>query len=163
MLARGAGCLRGQAGAGAGAGAAAQASVGTVAREPWVVGPDGLDPAGAVGRWLARQRVVPADVRLFASSGSALPAVARGQGVGPALLHTVRAELRSGSLVRIPVVGTPLEERWHATTLGHDRLPAAAALQRYLTTPEATQALVSGAAGTPATRMRLSVSITLWS
>lgn len=143
---------------------ASRVGVATVARVPWLVGPDGLDPAGALGRWLARQHVVPPDVRLFASSGSALAAVARGEGVGAALLHTVRAELRSGSLVRLPVVGTPLEERWHATTLGHDRLPAAAsALQRYLTTPDATQALVSGTAGTPATRMRPSVYVTLWS
>lgn len=138
--------------------------MGAVAREPWLVGPDGLDPAGALGRWLTRQRVVPPDVRLFTSSGGALAAIARGGGVGPALLHTVRAELRTGSLVRLPVAGTPLEERWHATTLGQDRLPAAAsALQRFLTTPVATQALVSGAQGSPATRMRPSVYITLWS
>lgn len=138
-----------------------------LATEPWLVGPDGLDPSGAVGRWLARQRVLPRDVRVFASSGSALAAVARGQGVGLAILHTVRADLRGGTLVVLPVQGTPLDERWSATTLGHDRLPdAASALQRLLTTPEATQAIVSGPSGpsgTPPARMRPSVYVTLWS
>ena len=49
-------------------------------------------------------------------------------------------------------------ELWHASTLGLGRaLPAALALQRFATTPEATQAI---AARRPAPRRK--VHVTLW-
>jgi len=52
---------------------------------------------------------------------------------------------------------------WHASTLGLGRaLPAALALQRLATTPEATQAISSGRAGAVSTCVRPKVHTTLW-
>ena len=64
------------------------------------------------------------------------------------LAHSVVDEVRRRALVRLDVRGTPIVEMWHASTLGLGRaLPAALALQRFATTPEATQAISSGRAG----------------
>ena len=71
--------------------------------------------------------------------------------------------IRRRSLVRLDVRGTPIVELWHASTLGLGRaLPAALALQRFATTPEATQAISSGRAGTASARARPAVHVTLW-
>ena len=51
--------------------------------------------------------------------------------------------------------------REHARASGR-ALPAALALQRFATTPEATQAISSGRAGTVSTRARPAVHVTLW-
>jgi hypothetical protein len=75
----------------------------------------------------------------------------------------VLAEARRRVLVRIDVRGTPIVELWYASTLGLDRaLPAALAMQRFATTPEATQAMSTGRAGTTSTRTRPAVHVTLW-
>jgi hypothetical protein len=56
-----------------------------------------------------------------------------------------------------------MTELWHASTLGLGRaLPAALALQRFATTPEATQAMSAGRAGATTTRSRPAVHVTLW-
>jgi LysR family transcriptional regulator, low CO2-responsive transcriptional regulator len=75
----------------------------------------------------------------------------------------VVTELRRRVLVRLDVRGTPLTELWHASTLGLGRaLPAALALQRFATTPEATQAMSAGRAGATTGRSRRAVHVTLW-
>lgn len=59
--------------------------------------------------------------------------------------------------------GTPIIDMWHASTLGLGRaLPIALALQRFATTPEATQAVSTGRAGSAPTRLRSGVHVTLW-
>ncbi|MGZ4108076.1 MAG: hypothetical protein ACXVP7_00155, partial [Actinomycetota bacterium] len=63
----------------------------------------------------------------------------------------------------LDVRGTPITEMGHASTLGLDRaLPAALALQRFTTTPEATQAISTGRAGVVSARARPKVHVTLW-
>jgi hypothetical protein len=53
---------------------------------------------------------------------------------------------------------------WFAATLGADRpSPEAAALRRYVTTPDATQAIVARPGGVPAGRFRPPVYVTIWS
>ena len=69
------------------------------------------------------------------------------------LAHAVVDEVRRRALVRLDVRGTPIVEMWHASTLGLGRaLPAALALQRFATTPEATQAISTGRAGAVSSR-----------
>jgi hypothetical protein len=81
-----------------------------------------------------------------------------------AIAHTVLDPLRRGSLVRLDVAGTPREAMWHAATLPADRrAPAADALHRFVTTPEATQAIVARPGGVPAGRFRPPVYVTIWS
>jgi hypothetical protein len=81
-----------------------------------------------------------------------------------AMASMVGAELRRRALVRLDVAGTPMLEMWHASTLGFGRaVPAALALQRFATSPEATQAIATGRAGTASARARPRPHVTLWS
>ncbi|MGZ4193854.1 MAG: hypothetical protein ACXVRW_15480, partial [Solirubrobacteraceae bacterium] len=98
-----------------------------------------------------------------APAGGGAPAAA-GDGVVLTLAHTAIEELRRRALTRIDVRGTPMLEMWHASTLGFGRaLPAALALQRFATSPEATQAISSGRAGSASSRARPRPHVTLWS
>ena len=100
----------------------------------------------------------------YTSHAAAVAAAAAGDGVVLTLAHTVIEELRRRALTRIDVRGTPMLEMWHASTLGFGRaLPAALALQRFATSPEATQAISTGRAGTASSRARPRPHVTLWS
>lgn len=135
----------------------------TLARERWVIGPQEIDPTTAVGLFFARTGLEPRDIAPYTSHAAGVAAAAAGEGIMLALAHAAIDALRRRSLVRLDVRGTPIDEMWHASTLGLGRaLPAALALQRVATTPEATQAMSSGRAGTASTRSRPAVHVTLW-
>jgi DNA-binding transcriptional LysR family regulator len=134
-----------------------------LAGERWLVGPSGADGTTAVGSFLERHRLAPDDVRAFPSHAAAVMGAEAGRGVALTVAHTVMDELRRGTLVRLDVRGTPLEELWSATTLGPERRPElASALRRYITTPEATQAMLARSSDVPAGRFRPPVYVTLW-
>jgi len=134
-----------------------------LAGERWVIGPQEIDPTTGVGLFFARQRLSPRDIAPYTSHAAAIAAAAAGEGIMLALAHSVIDAIRRRSLVRLDVRGTPIDEMWHASTLGLGRaLPAALALQRFATTPEATQAMSTGRAGTASTRSRPAVHVTLW-
>jgi DNA-binding transcriptional LysR family regulator len=121
-----------------------------LARERWLAGE--LDPTTGTGRFLARHGLGPEVV----ACDDPLAAAAAGEGIVLALAH----EAHRRGLVRLDVRGTPVVELWHASTLGLGRaLPAALALQRFATTPEATQAISTGRTGGVARR---NVHVTLW-
>lgn len=129
----------------------------------WLLGPGDLDPATATGRFLTRLGLVGNDAPAFRSHAAAIAAAAGGEGILVTLAHSVIDEVRRRALVRLDVRGTPLVERWHASTLGLGRaLPAALAFQRFATTPEATQAVASGRTGRVSARARPAVHVTLW-
>jgi LysR family transcriptional regulator, low CO2-responsive transcriptional regulator len=89
--------------------------------------------------------------------------VAAGRGIALAIAHTVLDELRRGMLVRLPVRGTPVEGLWYASALRAERrTPAAWALRRFVTSPEATHALLARPGGVAAGRYRPAVHVTLW-
>ncbi len=135
-----------------------------LAGERWLVGPDGTGSHTDVGRFLAAARVGPADVRAFPSEAAALDATVAGEGVMLAVAHTIGDELRRRALVRLDVAGTPADGLWYASTLAADRRSAGAwALRRFVTTPEATQAMLARRGGVPAERVRPAVYTTLWS
>ena len=127
----------------------------------WLAGPGGFDPGSAEARWASglAERPVPEAVDCEAA---ALDAARAGQGVVLALAHLVAGDLRRGSLVRLPVDGTPVEGMWWATVPGQGRATGPArALQRFLTTPDATSALL--ARSRRAGRARPTVRVELWS
>jgi molybdate transport repressor ModE-like protein len=131
-------------------------------RSHWLSGPSQTDSSTALAQLVIRARAGD-DVVAFPSQAAALAAVASGQGVAPALVHTVAEELRRGALVRLDVPGTPREQLWHASTLGPGLHPhVAAMLRRFITTPEATHAILSRSGGTNAKRFRPPVYITIW-
>jgi DNA-binding transcriptional LysR family regulator len=135
-----------------------------LADERWLLGPPELDPTTGAGLLFARAGFEPAEVVGYTSHAAAVAAAAAGDGVVLTLAHNVIAELRRRALTRIDVRGTPMLEMWHASTLGFGRaLPAALALQRFATSPEATQAISTGRAGTASSRARPRPHVTLWS
>jgi len=135
----------------------------SLAGERWLVGPPDVDPTTTAGLFFARNGLEPRDIFAYTSHAAAIAAAAAGEGIILALTHSVIDAIRRRSLVRIDVRGTPILELWHASTLGLGRaLPAALALQRFATTPEATHAMSSGRAGTASARARPAVHVTLW-
>ncbi len=134
-----------------------------LASERWLIGPPDIDPTTASGLFFARHGVQPRDVATYGSHAAAIAAAAAGEGLILTLVHSVVGEVRRRALVRLDVRATPIVELWHASTLGLGRaLPAALALQRFATAPEATQAMTSGRAGAISSRSRPAVHVTLW-
>jgi DNA-binding transcriptional LysR family regulator len=142
--------------------AAPGAPVGDMSGARWLAGPGGFDPGSAEARWAASLDRPPVPEAVDCEA-AALDAARAGKGVVLALAHLVAADLRRGSLVRLPVEGTPVEGMWWATTPGSGRATGPArALQRFLTTPDATSALLARPprrAGRP----RPTVRVELWS
>jgi DNA-binding transcriptional LysR family regulator len=132
--------------------------------QPWLVGPSGADPGTATGSFLAQHGLAPNEVLAFPSFAAARVQVAAGRGVMLAIAHTVLDELERGALIALDVRGTPIQRLWFASMLAPDRRTAAAwALRRFVTTAEATQAMLARAGGVPAERFRPPVHVTLWS
>jgi LysR family transcriptional regulator, low CO2-responsive transcriptional regulator len=133
-----------------------------LAAQDWYLGPSAAQSDG-VTRYVLDTIGVPEErQRIFQSHAAALEEVRRGTGVALALGYAVRADLEAGRLVRITSAASWVDTTWNATTLAPDRVvPAAAELLRFITTPRATQAMLSGS-GTGIHRFRPSVHITLW-
>jgi DNA-binding transcriptional LysR family regulator len=139
------------------------AAAAALAGERWLVGPSGAGAGSDVGDFMAAWSLAPEDVEAFPSFAAAAHAAAAGRGVMLAVAHTVMDDLRRGTLVRLDVRGTPIEELWHCSTLRSDRRsPAASALRSFVGTPEAVQAVLARAGGVPAERFRPPVHVTLW-
>jgi DNA-binding transcriptional LysR family regulator len=134
--------------------------VGDLAGYPLLTGLGGVEAGSEEERWAARAGLLPA-VEEHESEAAALAAIRTGPGLLLALGHAVAGDLRRGTLVRLPVEGTPVTGLWWATIPGDGRATSAArALQRFLTTPDATSALVSRRARRTAAP---TVRVELWS
>ena len=133
-------------------------------RATWLVDPSGADPGSDTSRLLRRLRIPENRIRVFPNQTAAWEAAAEGAGVAPAFAHLVAHQIRRGELSMVAVPGTPMEIRWHATTLGTDRRPAlAGAFRRFLGTPEAMHLMRKPGAGIPPSRFRPPVYVTIWS
>lgn len=140
-----------------------QVTAGRLARERWLLGPGGLDTDTLSGAFLARHGVDAARAVVFPSATAAWHAAATGDGLSVAILHMVRDELRHGSLTALDVPGTPINGILYASALrGERRSQTAASLCRFVTTPQATQALLARASGVPADHYHPTVHVTLW-
>ncbi len=129
----------------------------------WFAGPTGIEEATEEGRWIARLSGIPAVVQL-SSETDALAAVRAGEGIMLALSHNARAEIENGTLMRLPLAGTPISGLWWASTLGQERAaPAAQALQRFATTAEATAAMLAPGGSRGLARRGSQVRVALWS
>lgn len=133
-------------------------------KERWLAGPAGIEELSAEGRWMAGGNLPNPNLVCLPSETDALAAVLRAEGVMLALRHVVREDVRRGTLVRLPVTGTPVHGLWCASTLGDRRAaPGALALQRFATTPDATAAMVASAGSPRQSRPVPPVHVTLWS
>lgn len=140
-------------------------SLAEAAGHPWLAGQAGIEEHSEEGRWLRAQGTWPDVVRLT-SETDALDRVREGDGPMLALGHVVRADLRRGSLALLPVAGTPVTGLWWASTLRHEKVPSEArTLQRFVTTPDATAAMVAPPGGVRPGRSRghRALRVALWS
>jgi DNA-binding transcriptional LysR family regulator len=136
-------------------------AVAALGGQRWLTGPDGPDAGSAEARWFDGVDENQEQVRL-GSEAEALDAARSGRGMVLALVHLVAEDLERGTLVRLPVAGTPVEGMWWATISGHGRATTSArTLQRFLTTPDATTALL--ARPPRSNRSRPTVRVELWS
>ena len=134
-------------------------SAADLAGHRWLAGPGGLETGSEEHRWAG---ALGADVTALDSEADALEGARAGRGVLLALEHAVRDDLRRGTVVRLPVAGTPVPGMWWASVPGGGRsTPTARALQRFLTTPDATTALL--ARPERRARTRPTVRVELWS
>ena len=132
-----------------------------LAGHPFLTGRGGVEAGSEEERWADRAGLA-ADVEEHESEAAALTAVRSGSGLLLALGHAVAGDLQRGTLVRLPVEGTPVTGLWWATIPGEGRATSAArALQRFLTTPDATTALLSRP--NRQDRARPTVRVELWS
>jgi LysR family transcriptional regulator, low CO2-responsive transcriptional regulator len=130
----------------------------------WLVDPSGTDPDSDTGRLLASLRIPEDMIGVLPNQTAAWAAAASGVGVAPAVQHLVAAQLRRGELSLVDLPGLPVDAVWHVTLLERQqRSTAAAALRRFLGTPEAMQLMRSPAAGVPPSRFRPPVYVTIWS
>jgi DNA-binding transcriptional LysR family regulator len=132
-----------------------------VAAERWLCGPAGWERGSEEQRWAATAPGL-AEPERCDSETDALAAVRAGEGLVLALAHVVRDQLRSGAVVHLPVAGTPVRGLWWASVPAQRATSAARALQRFLTTPDATTALM-GRDPAKQHRPRPTVRVALWS
>ncbi len=133
-------------------------------REDWLVDPSAMDPGSETGLLMARLHVSSERVRVFPNQAAAWSAASKGEGVAPAIAHLASRDIERGSLCRLDVAGTPVQLLWYASAIAADRRSQpVAALMRFLTTPEAMQAMHRSDGAVPASRFRPPVYVTLWS
>lgn len=143
---------------------------------PWFAGPGGFEPLTEEGRWFGRLPALPEVIELT-SETDALSAVAGGEGImlalghvaGPRIRAVATADLASGpaapaDLVRLTVTDTPIQGMWWATVLDGGRAdPSARILQRFVTTAEATMAMISPTGSRGLSRRGNKFHVALWS
>jgi LysR family transcriptional regulator, low CO2-responsive transcriptional regulator len=135
-----------------------------LAHEDWLVDPAGTEHGSEVGELLSMLRVPDSRIRVFPSAAAAWAAAARGEGIAPAIAHLVSDEIDRGTLTRLDVQSTPVDLLWFASSLAPERrTPGVGALRRFLTTPEAMQAMQRSDGAVPASRFRPPVYVTIWS
>jgi len=135
-----------------------------LAGEDWLVDPSGMDPSSEIGQLLAHLHVPTERVQVFPNQAAAWAAASQGAGVAPAIAHLSLLHIERGALCRLDVVSTPVQLLWYASVLEPARRsPPVAALMRFLTTPEAMQAMHRSDGAVPASRFRPPVYVTLWS
>jgi LysR family transcriptional regulator, low CO2-responsive transcriptional regulator len=131
--------------------------------EEWLVDPTATDPESDLGRLLAAIGVPQSNVRVFPTQPAAWATAASRSGLAPAIEQLWTRDPHP-DVAPVTVPGTPVELLWHVSMLADDRRPAVARrLHRFLSTPDATQAMYRADGGVPASRFRPPVYVTLWS
>lgn len=135
----------------------------TAASVDWLLGPSAIDVGGVANRTLAELDVPESRQLVYQGSEAALAAARAGDGVAFGLLHKVAAEIKAGRLTVLPLPNGPLHGTWTIYSgEAHQLTPAAEELLRFVQTPRAIQAVLSGSAA-HISHFKPSVHVTLWS
>lgn len=129
----------------------------------WHLGPSATEPTSIGNRIVRRLEIPEPSQRIYQSHAAAMDEVRAGNGVGLALGFTAAKEIKAGTLARVDGPGTSADGLWNTFSMSADRMSKPALeLRRFITTPRATQAMLSGS-GAGASRFKPKVHITLWS
>jgi LysR family transcriptional regulator, low CO2-responsive transcriptional regulator len=134
-----------------------------LATQEWLVDHGGSDPDSDVGRLLGQLGVPEGRISVFPTARAAWAAAASGDGIAPAVEHLF-AHHGHPALGFVPVIGMPLELMWHVNTVAGDRQSMITrTLLRFLSTPDAMQAMFRADGRVPASRFKPPVYVTIWS
>ncbi len=143
--------------------AAGRANKAKLAAQPWLLGPAAAEPNGATQQLLKRFGVPEENQRIFQSHAAALAETTDGNGIGVVPEFRVREALGQRKLHRLSAPGADASATWQATTLALAQTPPVAAeLARFVSTPRAIQAMLTGS-GANIGHFRPRVHVTLWS
>lgn len=109
-----------------------------LSRTAWLLREEGSGTRSLTERLLADLDLAHAELLTLGSNGAIKQGLAVGLGVTLISVHAVARELREGTLVRIPVPGTPITRPWHVLfPPGGPPRPAVRAFGDFLRSPEA--------------------------
>ncbi|HUS43248.1 MAG TPA: LysR family transcriptional regulator [Ilumatobacteraceae bacterium] len=129
----------------------------------WLLGPSAVDPSSSTSRMLQHLGVSEQRQRIFQNHAAALAEARGGHGVALCPMHTLAAELGDGRLVRVQAPRSMIEGVYATYVLRQQTPnPLASELVRFVSTPRATQAMLTGS-GANVRRFRPRVHVTLWS
>ena len=129
----------------------------------WLLGPSAAAGTGASAGLLRRLNVPEDRMQIFQSHAAALDQAKRGAGVALALSFAVSQDLANGHLRRIQGPTLQAQGGWSILTLAEPNAsPAAAELTRFVTRPDAIQAMLRGTGVLPG-RFKPFIHVTLWS
>ncbi len=133
------------------------------ANETWLLGPSAVETGGITKPMLDRFGVPESNQRIFPSHAAALAEARRGRGIALALAFRISNDLDDGRLVQLDSPGSQGDGTWAISTLRREQVaPAASELARFISTPRASKAMLSGS-GANVARFRPKVHVTLWS
>jgi len=129
----------------------------------WLLGPSAIDASSGASRMLRHFRVPEGSQRIYPNHAAALGDARAGVGVALCAAHVAGEELKDGRLVRLSTAGSSVDGVWATFALrhGHDN-PMANELVRFVSTPRAIQAMLTGR-GADIARFKPRVHVTLWS
>jgi LysR family transcriptional regulator, low CO2-responsive transcriptional regulator len=116
-----------------------------LSRETWLLREAGSGTRETTEEFLAAKEIEPRSVMTVGSNTAIKQATAVGLGVTLLSEQAVAVELEAGSLVRLPVQGTPLRRSWYVLYREGSSLPGSAqAFLELLRSPAVLQALPGG-------------------
>ena len=134
-----------------------------LAAQTWLLGPSAVDAASGAARILCHYSVAEANQRIYQNHAAALDDARSGAGVALCPVSKLGPESSDGRLARVDAPGNMVEGTWATYVLRNEHSAAIAhELVRFVSTPRAIQAMLSGSAANIG-RFRPRVHVTLWS
>jgi LysR family transcriptional regulator, low CO2-responsive transcriptional regulator len=135
----------------------------TLGGATWLLGPSAIDTSSGAAQLLRRHRVPESLQRIFQNHAAALAEARSGTGIALCAAHATATELADGRLVRVDASGSMVDGTWATFTLRHELPnPVTSELVRFVSTPRAIQAMLTGS-GSNVARFKPRVHVTLWS
>jgi DNA-binding transcriptional LysR family regulator len=134
-----------------------------LSEQTWLIGPSAVDPTSRASRMLRHFRVPESRQRIYQNHAAALNDARSGLGLALSAAHGAHAELAGDRLVRVDAPGASVDGVWATFSLRRgDDNPLANELVRFVSTPRALQAMLTGS-GANIARFKPRVHVTLWS